>query len=191
MPFSQVKSICSGCDAQTFDEVTLRSGGKLRCNVIGQNPEYFVVERFGEMRALKKSNVSSLSWKDDAPRELPSADQLIFSSGLALQGTIVSAQRGRYFVIQVGEHVHVVWHWVLKAAFKGGGRAAIAQLVSPALWPSCVVDASLRSARARRARAKRSGASRRASPRRHPHRPMRLGYRSSLARPILRCADVQ
>jgi len=120
-PFTQVRNVCPTCKSPpTFDTVVLLTGGKIRCDVIAQNTDHYVLQRFGELRMVKKSDVSSVEWKAKTPPTLTKGDQILLHSGSALHGAIVAEQKGRYFVIQVGTHKLTVWVGLIQAVYKNG-----------------------------------------------------------------------
>jgi len=125
-PFTPVKNVCPTCKVTNFDQVVLLNGAKVRCNVVAQNDDHYVVELFGEYRAVKKSEVSSVEWKNKAPRKLPLGDQVILKTGLVLHGTIADEQTGRYFTVTVGTLKHVVWVSQIDSVYKNGKKYTFA-----------------------------------------------------------------
>ncbi|MBW2730740.1 MAG: hypothetical protein JRH20_00015 [Deltaproteobacteria bacterium] len=134
-PFTSVSNVCPKCKAApTFDEVALLGGKKVLANVVAQNSDYYVVERFGELRMLKKSKVSAVAWRDEGPRKLATGDQILLKSGVVFHGGIASEQKGRFFVIQVGERNHMIWNSQIEAVYRGGNLYTLP--VAPAAKPT-------------------------------------------------------
>lgn len=120
-PFTPVTNVCPRCTTPPhFDTVVLIAGAKIACNVIAQNADYYVLERFGEQRMVKKSDVSSVEWKDKNPPKLGKGDQILLNSGMALHGTITDEQPKRLFTIQVGKRKHVIWVSQIQSVYKNG-----------------------------------------------------------------------
>lgn len=120
-PFTSVSNVCPKCTTgPKFDEVALLAGKKVAANVIAQNSDYYVVERFGELRMIKKGDVSAVEWKDKGPRKLAAGDQILLKSGVVFHGAITEELKGRLFVIRVGERTHQVWNSQIQAVYRGG-----------------------------------------------------------------------
>ncbi len=120
-PFPVVKNVCPLCKGKpSFDTVVLTTGAKIRCDVIAQNSDYYVLERFGVLRMVRKTDVSSVEWKSNTPPKLATGDQVLLHSGLALHGTIYTVQKGRFIEIRSGKHMHTVWVSQIQAAYQGG-----------------------------------------------------------------------
>lgn len=120
-PFTPVKNVCLNCEKPKGDLVTLTSGEKIQCSVLGQNSDYYILTRFNEIRAVEKTMVSRVAWKDGSPsKKLGQGDQVLLQNGLVLHGKITSEKADRYLMIQVGSFKHTVWFSQIKSAYKDG-----------------------------------------------------------------------
>lgn len=120
-PFTRVTNVCPKCKAEKTDVIVLSNGFKVVGNVVAQNTDYYVVDRYSEYRAVAKSEASKVEWKDKGgPGNLGTGDQILLKNGVVLHGAITKEKSGRYFVIQVGTLNHTVWHSQIKNVHKGG-----------------------------------------------------------------------
>jgi len=120
-PFTRVVNVCPRCKAAKTDVIVLSNGFKVAGDVVAQNTEYYVVDRYGEYRAVTKSEATKVEWKDKGgPANLGTGDQILLKNGVVLHGAITQEKSGRYFIIQVGTLNHVVWHSQIKSVHKGG-----------------------------------------------------------------------
>jgi hypothetical protein len=101
--------------------VTLASGQRIPCSVMAQNSNYYVISRYGELRALEKSEVTAVKWKNPTEAQsLGTGDQILTKTGVVLHGAILDQQQGRYFIIQVGAFKHTVWSSQIQSVHKAG-----------------------------------------------------------------------
>jgi hypothetical protein len=108
------------------DVVVLSNGYRVWGNVVAQNESYYVVERFGEFRAVTKAESTSIEWKDKGgPAHLGTGDQILLKNNVVLHGAITEEKTGRYFVIQVGPLRHVAWVDQIRSVHKGGKAYSI------------------------------------------------------------------
>ena len=122
-PFSRVQNVCPQCPAAKTDVLTMTNGFKVNGNVVAQNESFYVVERFGEYRAVMKNEVSQVEWKDKGgPSNLGTGDQILLKNNVVLHGAITDERVGNFFLIQVGPLRHVAWNSQIQAVFKGGRR---------------------------------------------------------------------
>lgn len=129
-PFTPVKNVCPTCKAPPkFDVVKLVGGNEIKCNVVGQNPEYYILERFGEYRSALKTEVQAVEWSGGKPKKLVAGDQIILKNGLTFHGAIVGEQKDRNFTIQVGPRKVIVWNTQIEALYKKGVKQ---ELTAPA-----------------------------------------------------------
>ena len=120
--FTHVRNVCPKCPkVQKLDVVVLNNSTRIECSVLAQNNQYYVLQRYGELRAALKTEVSKIEWKDKKPPpNLHLGDQILTSNNVVYHGTITGEQRGRYFEIQVGTHKHLVWHSQVTSVHRGG-----------------------------------------------------------------------
>jgi len=122
-PFSRVTNVCPACPGLKTDVLTLTNGFKVAGNVVAQNEAFYVVELFGEYRAVQKSEVAQVGWKDKGgPTALGTGDQVLLKNGTVLHGAITEESAGSYLKIQVGPLTHVAWNSQIQAVYKGGSR---------------------------------------------------------------------
>lgn len=120
-PFTRVTNVCPKCPLAKTDVLVLSNGFKVVGNVVAQNSDYYVVDRYGEYRAITKGETASVKWKDQGgPANLGTGDQLLLKNGVVLHGAITTEKPGRYFLIQVGTLSHVIWHSQITSVHKGG-----------------------------------------------------------------------
>ena len=123
-PFTQVQNVCPKCPKPArFDVVVLTTSVNAPCKVVAQNADYYVLERYGELRPVLKSEVTSIEWKDKkagAPNNLTIGDQILTKNNVVYHGSITGEQKGRYFEIQVGNLKHVVWYSQIQSVHRGG-----------------------------------------------------------------------
>jgi hypothetical protein len=120
-PFTRVTNVCPKCPAEKTDVIVLSNGFRVAGAVVAQNNDYYVVDRYGEYRAVTKSEAASVEWKDKGgPSNLGTGDQILLKNGVVLHGAITKQVPGRYFVIQVGALSHTVWHSQIQSVHKAG-----------------------------------------------------------------------
>jgi hypothetical protein len=99
--FTEVQSVCPTCEHPTKDIVVLKSGATVWCNVVAENDDYWVLERFGELRAAFKSEVSSVRWGHGrSASSLEPADQILLTNDVVYNGTVQGEEPGIRFIIQ-------------------------------------------------------------------------------------------
>ena len=136
-PFTEVKSVCPSCPRPKTDQVKLASGEVLACKVIAQNDDYYVAVRFGELRAIMKSEISSIKWAAEGKGvKLPNGDQILLKNNVVLHGTIVEQQPGRLVVIRVGAGRHIVWFGQMQRLHRNGQQQDLAAAAAPASAPA-------------------------------------------------------
>jgi hypothetical protein len=87
-PFSVVQTV--GTSTLPWDKIVLKEASKeVSAHLIAENPMFYVLERFGEYRAVGKDKVASVSKNDRCVRESGHADQVLLKSGHVLTGKIV------------------------------------------------------------------------------------------------------
>ena len=120
-PFARVGNVCPKCPAAKLDSIRLTNGFKVAGNVIAANDAFYVIERFGEHRAVTKTEVAQVEWKGkSAPGNLSTGDQILLKNGVVFHGAITEEKAGRYLEIQVGSFKHVVWNSQILSVHKGG-----------------------------------------------------------------------
>lgn len=120
-PFTAVTNVCPKCPTAKTDVIVLTSGVKVAGNVVAHNAAFYVIERYGEYRAVTKTEVSSVEWKGKGgPGNLGTGDQILLKNNVVLHGAITQEVPGRYFEIQVGTLKHIIWHSQIQSVHKAG-----------------------------------------------------------------------
>jgi hypothetical protein len=120
-PFSQVRNVCPRCPGPAADRVVLESGAQLDCQVVAQNVDSYIVERFGELRVVEKAQVASLKLREEIKVDA-TADQVVLKSGVVFSGRLVDEAKDRYFVLEMNGRRHVAWTSTVRRVYKGGQR---------------------------------------------------------------------
>jgi hypothetical protein len=124
-PFTDVENVCPDCSSSPFDTVTLQDGSEIRANIVAENSDFFVLERFGEVRAISHDRVESTSWADGRPSNLNKQDQIVLQNGHVFTGTIVdrSDKPGHMQLdSSIGETSYVVFETEIEALYRQGKR---------------------------------------------------------------------
>ncbi len=121
-PFSVVQTV--GTSTLPWDKIVLKAGNKeISAHVVAENPMFYVLERFGEYRAVGKDKVASIAKNDKVVRETGHVDQVLLKNGHVLTGKIVQERGdGMVEVKQVNGHASL-YAWKDKAIafiFKAG-----------------------------------------------------------------------
>jgi hypothetical protein len=136
-PFSQVVDVCPTCTTgPQWDHVTLRTGGPIDAHVVAQNDAFYVLERYGELRAVAHDAVSGIE-KAKHPDPLPDYDdQILFSDGIVLAGTIKAdpaAGPDRYEItVPPADLVHVAPKSAISVVYQHGKAIYTAPATPPA-----------------------------------------------------------
>lgn len=89
-PFTVVKNVCETCEQPPADVITLSTGQTLRANVVGENPSFYVVVRYSEVRAIPRAEVRSVKWQNGSkPPAVSSSTQVLLKNGYAFAGSII------------------------------------------------------------------------------------------------------
>ena len=129
VPFSNVETVCKACDAPAADVVSLNSSVEVRGTIVAENEDYLVMERYGEMRVVPKSEVASVEWASGAaPSGLGAEDQIILKGGHVLTGSIIEekATPGLFRVRSSdGARIYVAFFSQIEAVYRAGKGAAV------------------------------------------------------------------
>ena len=120
--FTPVKNVCPKCPRPKQDVIVLLSGERVWCRVVSQNSDYYVIRRHGELRAVKKTDVSSVEWQTNESASSSSGDTVLLKSRHVFHGTIVQEVAGRYLVLQAGTLKFYLWLSEIDAIYRGGKR---------------------------------------------------------------------
>jgi hypothetical protein len=135
--FTEVTEVCPSCTRPTADVVVLTSGAQVWCNVLAENDDYYVLERFGELRAAFKSEVGSIHWGPGrSAAELPSGDQILLKNDVLYHGTILSEDPGHSFTIQSLTAKQTPAVNMIRSVHKGKHAYSFQQAALPAAAPA-------------------------------------------------------
>lgn len=88
-PFTVVNNVCPSCTQPKSDVATMSDGSKISGQIIGENNAFYVMFRFGEVRALAKNEVQAIEFANGVkPSNLSSGDQIVLKNGHVLNGSI-------------------------------------------------------------------------------------------------------
>jgi hypothetical protein len=88
-PFTVVNNVCPSCTQPKTDVATMSDGSKVAGQVIGENNSFYVMLRFGEVRALPKMEVQAIEFANGSkPANLASFDQILLKNGHVLSGSV-------------------------------------------------------------------------------------------------------
>ena len=129
--FTPVKDVCPTCAKPAQDIITLGDGRKVLARVVAENEDFFVVSRYGEVRAISKGGGMRIAWSNSRqPTGLTSQDQLVLSNGHVLTGAIVE-QKDKPALIRlqssVNQQTFIVFLDQVTAMYKDGRKVALAQ----------------------------------------------------------------
>lgn len=83
---------CPTCELPPLyaDVVSLQAGGTVKGRVVAENDAFYVVERFGQIRAVGKKLIANVTFgAGSKPSGLTSGDHILLKNGHVLVGTIV------------------------------------------------------------------------------------------------------
>jgi hypothetical protein len=99
-PFSPVNEVCPTCTTgPQYDKIQLVDGRELRAVVIAENEAFYVITKFGELRALAHDQVRSVTKSADAERPKGVDDQILLKDGIVLAGTIKQAAADHWEIL--------------------------------------------------------------------------------------------
>lgn len=119
-PFTEVQDVCPSCPRPTNDAVIMKSGQSIWCDVIGENDDFYVLERHGELRAALKSEVESVKWGQGRGTEsMRSGDAILLKNNVLYFGSILSEDPGVQFTIQTQIHKQIPAVNMVQSVHKG------------------------------------------------------------------------
>src|SRR5258708_1907813 len=93
MPFTPVTSVCPTCTTgPQYDRIVLVGGSELRARVVAENDRFFVLEKFGELRAAGRDQVQTIEKNPSVERPTTYGDQILFRDGIVVAGAPTRAQ---------------------------------------------------------------------------------------------------
>lgn len=124
-PFSVVQS--AGTSTLAWDKIVLKDGSKeLSAIVVAENSEFYVLERFGEYRAVGRDKVASVTKNDKVVRETGHTDQVLLKNGHVLTGQIMQERSDGMVEVKQANGRNSLYAWKDKAVsviFKDGKKA--------------------------------------------------------------------
>ncbi|MEC9442663.1 MAG: hypothetical protein VYE40_16335 [Myxococcota bacterium] len=125
-PFTKVTDVCPTCPKRATDTVTLNSSTKISAKVVAENDDFFVLFRYGEIRAVPKGSVQSVEWANgSAPAGLTSQDQIVLRNNHVLTGSIIEENTDRGFYrmqSSVNKQTFVVFANSAESVYKAGRK---------------------------------------------------------------------
>ncbi len=89
-PWSDVTQVCPTCEPPAADEIELSDGDVVEGTIRAVNPQFYTVERFGEIRTIPAGDVENVDWKrGEQPDGLDELDQIVLENGHVLTGEII------------------------------------------------------------------------------------------------------
>ena len=122
-PFDDVTNVCPKCPRTGTDKLTLKDGQVVEAVVVAENSMFYVLAKFGELRAVGLDQVAKLERNPNADRGKGHVDQLLAKSGLVLSGRVVSddAASGYIEFASVGVTAHTrILKSMVAAIFESG-----------------------------------------------------------------------
>ena len=102
--------------------VVLVSGARIRCRVVAQNADHYVITYLGEWRSVAKTQVSSVEWKTSEASVTQSGDQVLLKNGLVFHGTITLIEKGRFVRVTMSKHNYVCFKAQVEAIYRAGKK---------------------------------------------------------------------
>lgn len=101
-PFTPVPSVCPSCtNGPKYDRILLRDGTEVRARVLAENEVFYVLEKFGEFRAVGRDQVQTVELNRDVDRPVGYGDQILFKNDIVLAGTLTDSHATDSFAILV------------------------------------------------------------------------------------------
>lgn len=123
-PFASVESVCPDCNAVERDVITLTDDQTIEANVVAENVDFLVVERYGEVRAIPRNRISSTEWAgDQKPSGLREGDQIVLKNGGVLTGNITDeSEKPGHFELKsaVGDTTFTVFKKQIDSLYRDG-----------------------------------------------------------------------
>jgi hypothetical protein len=99
-PFTPVTSVCPSCTTgPQYDRIVLRNGIEIRARLIAENEVFYVLEKFGELRAVGRAEVATIEKNRNVERPAGFQDQILFKDGIVFAGALTESHGGDAFEI--------------------------------------------------------------------------------------------
>ena len=129
-PFSKVNDVCPSCAKSTQDTITLGNGSEIVARVVAENDDFFVVERYGELRSVQKGSGMKVAWSNSRePVGLSSQDQIVLKNGHILTGSLVEEKnKPALYRLQssLNKQTYIVFKDQVRFLYKGGKQVQLA-----------------------------------------------------------------
>lgn len=129
-PFQEVENVCPECEKPESDKVELEDGTTIRCTLVAANEDFFVVEKYNEVRGIPRDRVASTSYAESRPSDLEQQDQLVLKNGHVMTGRIVDeSDKPGHFQLKsaVGDFSFVVFKSEVEAMYRNGTEKEVDQ----------------------------------------------------------------
>ena len=122
-PFGNVTNVCPKCPVSGLDKIQLKDGTEIYALIVAENPMFYVLRKYGELRAVGKDKVAKIEKSPEAAREAGHDDQILMKSGLVASGKIVREREdtGMYEIqIPPGKTSMFIYRPLIQVVFKAG-----------------------------------------------------------------------
>lgn len=123
-PWSDVTQVCPTCEPPPADEIELADGDVVEGTIRAINPQFYTVERFGEVRTVPAGDVENVEWKrGEQPDGIDELDQIVLENGHVLTGEItIENERPPYYEIESSylDHSYTVFVSQIANVFRDG-----------------------------------------------------------------------
>jgi hypothetical protein len=135
-PFDDAKSRCPDCMKDRYDNVKLKTGDVIYAKVVAENPVFYVLERFGELRAVAHDAVAGIDRKivQNEASKAANRDQVLLLNGVVFSGVVSGGEGIDYYkmVVAPGGYTHQIQKSMIALLFVAGEE----KLRSPAFHPT-------------------------------------------------------
>jgi hypothetical protein len=119
--FTPVQSVCPTCTTGPhYDRVVLRDGSDVKAVVAAENDKYYVLMKYGELRAVGKDQVQTVEKNPGADHSMAFPDQVLQRDGTVLAGTLKSDGDPLVITVPISGTDHTVFRSEVASAHKGG-----------------------------------------------------------------------
>jgi hypothetical protein len=127
-PFSPDNDVCPQCTTgPALDRIVLTSGQELRAVIVAENETFLVLEKLGELRAVRRDQVQRVSRNEAAKRPAGYGDEILLKDDIVLAGNLEGeiANDADHFDITVPECAtphHSAQRSTVAAIYRAGKR---------------------------------------------------------------------
>jgi hypothetical protein len=124
--FTHVDDVCPTCTTgPVFDHIQLRGGDEIRGRIVAENEAFYVVERFGEWRAVDKGQIANLVRTPGSTLAAGLTDQILLKDDTVIAGTIdgdVSNAVESFTINVPGTPIHHEARATVAAVYRNGKK---------------------------------------------------------------------